>query len=62
MLRFLLQIPRADNPRKPDFMADESQYKGKISNKYYLSQKALGQLFRAIDLPGEKDEVSASIT
>lgn len=35
-------------------MADESQYKGKILTKYYLSSKALGQLFRDIDLPGEQ--------
>jgi hypothetical protein len=32
-------------------MADESQYKGKIDRRFYLSQKALGQLFRAVDLP-----------
>ena len=46
------QIPKLRGKLKPDWHAPETVYVNK--KNYYISKKAIGELFRAIDLPVEQ--------
>lgn len=45
------KIPRLKFPAKPDWNAPETVATGRDNKRYYKSQKAIGRLYRAIDLP-----------
>jgi hypothetical protein len=51
----LNSLPRVDSRVKPDFMSSETQVD---INKFYKSHKALGQLFRAVEMPTIRDDES----
>lgn len=44
-------IPRLKMTAKPDWNAPETVSTGRDNSRYYPSQKAIGKLYRAIDLP-----------
>lgn len=44
-------LPRQLSKQKPDFMSQETQFKKGDSSKFYPSHKALGQLFRDVEIP-----------
>jgi RNA-dependent RNA polymerase len=50
-------LPRVDSRVKPDFMSGE-QCDLANSDRFYKSHKALGQLFRAVELPRIRDDAN----
>ncbi|KAJ2928805.1 hypothetical protein H1R20_g8302, partial [Candolleomyces eurysporus] len=47
-------IPKLKHRIKPDWNAPETVDVGKLEGRYYPSDRAIGKLFRAIDLPAER--------
>lgn len=57
----LEKIPKVKTRRRPDWHAPETIDSDLVSSdKYYRSRKAIGHLFRAIDLPLQQEPVTLS--